>query len=90
MNKHTPTSTQDYLGGTQNKYEFPNGYGASVVKHDYSNGHEEGLWELAVLGQDGHLCYSTPITDDVIGWLTDEDVQRTLDQIAALKKPVSD
>ena len=31
--------------GVQHVYEFPNGYGASVIKHDYSYGGKSGLWE---------------------------------------------
>jgi len=37
-----------------------------------------GLWELAVIGKDGSLCYDTPITDDVLGYLTEEEVNNTL------------
>ena len=73
-------------GGTQRKYKFPNGYGASVVRHSYSYGHESGLWELAVMGADGHLTYETPITNDVIGYLDEAEVNATLASIAALPK----
>ena len=71
-------------GGIQYKASFPNGYGASIVCHPFSYGNEEGLWELAVLNKEGNICYDTPITNDVLGWLTDEDVNIILDQIAAL------
>ena len=78
--------TQDILqdlDGVQQIYKFPNGYGASVVKHQFSYGGKSDLWELAVLkGED--LCYTTPLTSDVLGWLTDEDVQRGLKEIAKL------
>ena len=33
-------------GGVQHVYSFSNGYGASVVKHDFSYGGKQGLWEL--------------------------------------------
>ena len=58
---------------------FPNGYGASVTIHD----DEPGNYELAVL-HNGGLCYTTPITDDVIGYLTPDMVTSLLRQIAAL------
>ena len=78
--------TQDILqdlDGVQQIYKFPNGYGASVVKHQVSYVGKSQLWELAVLkGED--LCYTTPLTSDVLGWLTDEDVQRALKEIAKL------
>lgn len=77
------------LGGEQEIHRFGNGYGASVVRHQYSRGGDRGLWELAVLkfpdeGPDWGLTYETPITDDVIGYLTDADVQFTLAQIELL------
>lgn len=74
-------------GGEQVKYLFPNGFGASVVSHAYSYGGASGLWELAVLGQDGHLNYDTPVTDDVIGWLDEGEVDALLSQIEALPVP---
>jgi hypothetical protein len=78
------------IGGIQRLYRFPNGYGASVVRHQYSYGGDQGLWELAVVIYDGedvesfHLCYDTPITDDVIGYLSEGGVDEILAQIEAL------
>ena len=63
---------------------FDNGYGASVVVGPYTYGGEDGLYELAVLGSDGKLCYDTPITDDVEGYLNEEDVTILLKQIQSL------
>ena len=65
----------------QRKYEFPNGFGASVISDGY--GSEQGLYELGVLHH-GHLTYKTPITDDVLGSLTEAEVEQRLDEIAAL------
>ena len=65
-------------------YKFSNGYGASVIQSEYSYGHEYGLYELAVL-KDGELCYSTPITGDIIGYLTADDVTEYLQQIEKLQ-----
>ena len=76
--------------GHQLKYRFPNGYGASVVRWSLGNGFassygaESGLWELAVLDASGKLCYSTPVTDDVLGWLSPEDINAALSQIQVL------
>lgn len=69
--------------GEQWEFELDNKYGASVIKCDYSYGGREGLFELAVL-YDNDLCYSTPITDDVIGYLTDDEVSDLLDRIEQL------
>ena len=74
--------------GVQHVYEFPNGYGASVIKHDYSYGGKDGLWELAVLNFDldekGDLDYTTDITGDVIGYLTWKNVESYLGEIMEL------
>jgi|TARA_B100001094_G_C18190232_1_gene806650 hypothetical protein len=75
--------TKEYANGVQVVHEFPNGYGASVVKHDYSYGGKDGLWEMAVL-KEGELCYNTHITNDVIGYLSDADVKSTLKEIEQL------
>jgi hypothetical protein len=83
---HEPETVMTAHGGVQQKYKFPNGFGASVVRHDFSYGGPQGLWELAVLGPNGHLTYETPITDDVLGYLSEAEVTATLDRIAALER----
>lgn len=70
--------------GIQKVYSFPNGYGASVVKHSYSYGGKDNKWELAVL-KDGELCYDTDITSDVLGYLNDPEVDSYLRQIEKLE-----
>lgn len=86
--------TRDLNGGTQTVHKFENGYGASVVRSPNvgfwgsTYGYDEGLWELAVLkfeGEEYSLCYTTPVTNDVIGHLTEEDVIAVLAQIEALE-----
>jgi hypothetical protein len=76
------------LGGECLVYRFDNGFGASVVRNNYSYGGSEGLWELGVIrfvGEDfWDLVYDTPITDDVIGSQTEEEIADLLVQIAAL------
>lgn len=78
------------MGGTQRLYRFDNGYGASVVRFPYSYGGDSGLWELAVTeyhgeGTDSYsLTYETEITNDVIGHLTEGEVDELLARIEAL------
>lgn len=81
---HVPMVTKPLNGGVQHKFKFPNGRGASVVRHDYSYGGESGLWELAVLDESGSLDYGTPVTNDVLGYLTEIDVADALDHIESL------
>jgi len=70
---------------SQRLFRFPNGFGASVVKHKNSYGGRQGLYELAVLewSSESHrnITYRTPITNDVLGWLTEVDVLRNLVKI---------
>lgn len=62
---------------------YTNGYGISIVKHDGSYGHEDNKWEIAVL-KGTLLCYTTPITNDVIGWLSAPEVMEYAKQVAEL------
>lgn len=66
---------------------FENGYGASVVRGPYTYGGDRGLYELAVIEgnkEDWELTYDTPITNDVLGYLSQEEVLRHLLEIQAL------
>ena len=75
------------MGGQQMVLRFTNDYGASIVRFTYSYGGNEGKFELAVIhwhGDDWSLTYDTPITDDVLGHLSAEDVLGYLSQIMAL------
>ena len=68
-------------GGRQAVVKFDNGYSASIINDGY--GSERGLYELAVK-HGGSIVYDTPVTDDVVGYLTEDDVTDHLAQIAAL------
>jgi hypothetical protein len=74
-----------FMVGKQACMTFENGYGVSVVSHTYSYGGKDGLFEVAVLGKDGNLTYDTPVTNDVIGYLTEEDVTDVMKQVQELK-----
>ena len=83
------TDLRDFRNGVHYLFKFPNNRGASVIKHTYSYGHDADLWELGVVrfGTDGDiwgLDYETEITDDVIGFLTDENVRDLLKRIKEL------
>jgi len=71
------------MGGFHIEFMFPNGYGASIIEHNGSYG-----LELAVL-KEGHLYYDSPITDDVIGYLTIKELKETLRKIQSLSNDES-
>lgn len=71
-------------GHMQAKVFFANGYGASIVCGPHTYGGPK-LYEMAVL-YDGVLCYDSGITEDVIGWLTPDEVVFHLAQIENLEK----
>ncbi len=73
-----------HLNGVISRITFDNGYGASVVKHEFSYGGPNGLYELAVLDKNGDLTYDTPITNDVIGYLREIDVTDVMEKIQKL------
>lgn len=79
------------LGGSQRIYRFPNGYGASVLDGPmfYTDGGTK--LEVAVLhfaegaGDDeGGIDYTTPLTDDVLAQVPQNDLAETLVRIASL------
>lgn len=84
----------NWPGGTQSRMFFDNGYGVSVVRGGNgssaltgSYGCDEGLWELGVVqGNDEKwgLTYETPITDDVLGRLTEAEVSDYMKQVQEL------
>jgi hypothetical protein len=87
MNTFKTLPMNQINGGVQHLAFYPNGYGASIVKHNFSYGHEDGLWELAVIKgteEDWNICYDTHITSDVLGHLSESDVEDTLVLIQAL------
>ena len=81
---------EELCGGAQYIFRFANDYGASVVKYSGSNGHLSDLWELWVIkfgsisNDDWRMDFNTYLTDNVIGYLTDEDVRDYLRKIEEL------
>jgi len=74
----------DREDGVQYHFKAENGYGASIIQTIYSYGGKEGLWELAVLDSEGQITYDTPIMADVLGYLSEEEVNETLEKIKNL------
>ncbi len=70
-------------GKIQCKIKFNNGYGASIVKGHLHFG-DNDLYEVAVLGQDGQIIYNTPITNNTLMDLNEDDVSEILVKIQKL------
>lgn len=72
----------------QTIYKFDNNYGASVVFHFGTYGYYDNLVELAVLkfedDNNYYIDYTTEITDDVLGYLNEEDLDWALANIKRL------
>ena len=80
-----PINDAPFMVGKKARMHFDNGFGVSVVSHSYSYGGRDGLYEVAVLDSNDELTYDTPVTNDVIGYLTEEDVTDVLKQVQELK-----
>lgn len=75
-------------GNHQVLHWFENGYGASVIQGPYTYGGDEGLFEMAVVhfeGDEYALVYDTPVTDDVLGYLTPSEVEHYLAKVERLE-----
>lgn len=81
------------VNGRQAKMMFENGYGISVVRFRMYGGffgsytNNESEWEIAVLKgneKNWDLDYSTPITENVCGYLLAEEVTKIMKQIQEL------
>jgi hypothetical protein len=71
-------------GGIISRIIFDNGYGATVVQGPHSYGGSDGLYELAVVGKNDEICYDTPVTGDVEGYLSEAQVTDLLIKIQQL------
>ena len=79
-----PINDAPFMVGKKARMHFDNGFGVSVVSHSYSYGGRDGLYEVAVLDSNDELTYDTPVTNDVIGYLTEEDVSNVMKQVQEL------
>lgn len=74
-------NTRDYLNGVAKTQILNKETTFSAVKHDGSYGNKQGLWEIAVWAKDGEWLTQkifSDASDDVIGWLTWEQVNEHL------------
>ena len=72
------------VDGTQSVMMFDNGYGVSVIKTPFSYGGKMGLYELAVLDSGEDITYNTPVTNDVLGHLSEEEITKYMIEVQKL------
>ena len=88
----------EYHTKKQAVYFFENGYGISIINiispngihYSYTNNSQP--YEVAILFGNiasSQITYDTPITDDVIGYLTLEEVYNVMKQIEQLQNYVN-
>ena len=65
--------------------EFDNGYTASVITGEYAYSDILHPYEFAIM-RDGEVCYDTSITDDVVGYCTENDIESLLQKTRDLPK----
>ena len=62
-------------------------YGVSIIKNYGSYGYDDDLWEIGVMKNDefyDRLHRDFNLGDDVIGWLTDEEVKEWIEKFYSL------
>lgn len=69
--------------GTVATHTFSNGYGASIITGEHAYSNEDAPYELAVL-YNNEITYDTELTSDVLGYLTEDEVNEYLLKIEAL------
>lgn len=65
------------------RIHFDNGYSASIIQGKNTQS-DADTYEVAVLDEDGHITYDTPVTSDVLGYQDKEEVMQTLGSISSL------
>lgn len=68
---------------TQAVMYFKNNYGVSVITGRSAYSNEEKPYEVAIL-YNNEITYSTPITDDVLGYNTEKDVSNIMIKVQKL------
>jgi hypothetical protein len=79
-----------YNKGMQILFRFPNNYGISLVCHSLSYGNDDNEFEIAIINYDSEdnddwdICYTTKLTQDVLGYQSKEDVIDVIQKTIAL------
>ena len=83
--KYEAEEIENNIYGRGWQIKFKNGYKGGIITGTFAKGNVNFPYEVAVI-KNGHVCYDTPITHDVIGYLTADEVGEILEKIEALPK----
>jgi len=67
----------------QARMSFENGYGVSVVTGQHAYTSKDKPYEVAVLYNDS-VTYDSPLTDDVLGYQSEEDLSEIMKTLQEL------
>jgi hypothetical protein len=80
------TLPEVYGIGKRARIMFDNGFGVCVIQSDGTYGGLNGEYELSVLDHpEGNPVYYTPITGDVIGYLSESEVTEVMSEVQKLR-----
>jgi hypothetical protein len=82
--KFDDTSDTHGEGAIQAWVEFENGLAASIVRHKYSYGHEQGLYEIGCFNECGMVTVDR-WHDQVIGHLGPQQIEAELEYLKGIK-----
>lgn len=78
-------SVKSGLNGFSRIIQFENGYGFSIISNKFSYGGSQGLFEVALLCENGVIMYDKSIGfGDVVGHLDFDDVALLIKAVSAL------
>jgi hypothetical protein len=81
----TLESIKHGLNGFSRIIQFENGYGFSIISNRFSYGGSQGLFEVALLCENGAIMYDKSIGfGDVVGHLDFDDVALLIKAVSAL------
>jgi len=81
---HPSIFVDNIFGGVSYRFRFDNGMTVSVIRHTFSYGYKNNLWELALI-QDSTGGFVKIQGDPVTGNLTEENVNSMLVSISSLE-----
>lgn len=67
------------------RINFDNGYGVSVLSGGEFFRTANNTYEVGIL-KDDYLCYSTPITDDVLNYQTPEQITEIMKKLQSYER----